>query len=348
MEHAQSILSLTGPPVSTTTGSQALGILKQLIPYLILLLNYVLFQLLRSFVGKLFSYRLMYKDRTAAKKCHKLSLLKLLIDELISTCELCADCAELNVVYEKHGSLAYGVTLFILSYVWIEAFGDAHTTPGYLTEEFFLDKGSELLKTGDTYARFIGQTLAMPLAWRFAALYWRYHLLSEHSSMLEMENCRSSLTTSSWNGFMIEFTCCFISRLAELCGHKLLERKYLSQRVVSGLCSFICSSLVVLTLELSGGYFNPILAASLEYGCKGIKWHQHALVFWLGPLSGHVLARALFKCYGGERLQKVGSIQHGQLARTAGNSRSKAPQTGAAKRTQRTSPRKKSCSDKVD
>lgn len=294
---------------------QPLDILLPIVPYAIILINYVLFKLLRSLVNRLFAYYLIDQATIGGKNKKrarpgadldrelkgKSRLLKLFIDELVSTCELCADCAELNVVYERHGSTAYGLSLFLLTYLWTESFGQAHTSPGYLAEDYFLFEGNKLLRTGDAYARFIGQSLAMPMAWRLASLYWKYQLLNEHSALLIVEDCKSSLTTSTLNGFMIEFTCCLICRLAELIGHKLLERRSLSQRAVSMSCSFLCSVLVVLALELSGGYFNPVLAGSLEYGCKGIHLHQHALVFWLGPLLGHVLARGLFRRYG-ERL----------------------------------------------
>lgn len=284
------------------------GILTpELIPYAILVINLIIFQLLRSSVNKLFIYYMIREPTLKSnQKGHlnkqaqlelsgKCKFLKLLIDELISTCELCADCAELNVIYEKHGSFMYGLGLFILTYFWLDNFGDAHTTPGYLFEDYFLDNGNELLKRGDIYARFLGQSMAMPLAWRFASIYWSYKLLSEHSEMLKSENCKSSLSTSTLNGFLIELICCLLCRLFELFGNKLLSDNSFGKRVINLTSSFLCTILVVLALELSGGYFNPILAASLEYGCKGIDFYQHVLVFWLGPLLGHVLAKASYK-----------------------------------------------------
>lgn len=279
------------------------------IPYAIIIVNFILFKTLRSFVDRIFAYylleHLIKKDkRKRAKEENesnrlgsggKVRFVRLLIGELISTCELCADCAELNIVYEKHGSLAYALALFLLTYLWIDAFGEAHTTPGYLIEDYFLVKGNEMLKTGDAYARFIGQSLALPLAWRFASLYWNYRLISEHSEMLVSENCKSSLTTSTINGFLVEFLCCLLCRSLELIGHKLLDTGSLSKRFVSLVSSFACTVLVVVALEISGGYFNPVLAASLEFGCKGIHFYQHVLVFWLGPLFGHLLARFLYR-----------------------------------------------------
>lgn len=321
---------------SITSASQSKTIdslLPELVPYAILIINYILFQLLRSLVDKVFA-RYASKSKSGHQsgnqtnekynECNNwLLVLRLLVLELISTCELCADCAELNVVYEKHGSMAYGLALFVLTYVWIETFGDAHTTPGYMFEDYVWKHGNTMLKSSNTYARFIGQSLAMPIAWRLATVYWRFHLLNEHKSILSSMSlieedllsfgqpdsgisfvslarqykCKTSLTTTPFYGFSIELVCCMLCRLVELIGQRMLEQNQVGQRVFSVFCSFVSSLLVVMALEISGGYFNPILATSLEYGCQGIDFYQHALVFWLGPLVGHVVARGLFKRY---------------------------------------------------
>lgn len=301
--------------------------ISHLIPYLILALNCILFKLLRSLTSKIFT--LYFQNQTVGsnrrqqqKLNGKWRLIKLFVDELISTCELCADCAELNVVYEKHGSIAYGVGLFILSYLWLGTFGDAHTTPGYLVEDYVLTEGNRMLKTGDAYARFVGQSIAMPLAWRLASFYWNYKLLVEHQDFLAVENCKTSLTTSTTNGFLIEFSCCMICRLIELVGHKLHGDNRITQRVLSTTVSFGGTLLVVLALELSGGYFNPVLAASLEYGCRGIDLYQHAVVFWLGPLLGHVLAKGLFDRYGDQVFGECGTTGRRRSNRTSDESTS--------------------------
>jgi len=292
-----------------------------IIPYAIILANTLLFKLLRSLINGLFAYYLARGNwRRRNNLLHfprqgKARILKLFADELVSTCELCADCAELNVVYERDGALAYGLLLFLLSYLWTEAFGEAQTTPAYLVEEYLLESGRPMLGSADAYARFIGQSLAAPLAWRFASFYWKYQLLSEHQQMLLVENCKSSLTTSTTYGLAIELGCCFICRLVELVGHRLLESSALSRRAVSLVSSFVCTTLVVLALELSGGYFNPILAASLEFGCKGIRFYQHALVFWLGPILGHLLARSLFKALAPNSIDRQTPAGQGQSQR---------------------------------
>lgn len=282
--------------------------LIHLIPYAILMLNYLFFKLLRTTSASLINYLSQLAGNTDAneQRQHRRQknptsrwigeLAKLLADELISTCELCADCAELNVVYERHGSLAYGLSLFALTYlVWLNTFGEAHTTPGYLMEELCLVKGKQLWFEWATYARLAGQLVALPLAWRFASIYWTYELMPEHRALARPHDCRSSLATSTASGLLVELTCSLLCRLCELICQQMHRRGQVSARTSNLANASLASVLVVLALELSGGYLNPILAASLEFGCAGIQVYQHALVFWLGPLLGHLGARLFFE-----------------------------------------------------
>lgn len=40
--------------------------------------------------------------------------------------------------------------------------------------------------------------------------------------------------------------------------------------------------------DYSGGYYNPVLATSLKYGCKGNTDWEHFVVYWLGSSVGAV------------------------------------------------------------
>lgn len=293
---------------SVVSGSDISLRLTHLIPYIILLLNYLFFKLFRVASDRLIANLERITQADAGRQHRKatpgseqisrwyVELVKLLTDELISTCELCADCAELNVVYELHGQLAYGLTLFVLTQlVWLSTFGRAHTTPGYLVEELCLIKGRQVWREAGTYARLLGQLLGLKLAWRFASVYWTYGLMQEHLSMLRVDECWSALNTSTSVGLLVELTCCMLCRLCELTCELMHERGQLSTRGANLANALASSILVVLALDISGGYFNPVLAASLEYGCLGIQNHQHAIVFWLGPLLGHLGARVVFK-----------------------------------------------------
>lgn len=285
----------------------------QLIPYTIIALNCFLFAMLRKLIANILSRLQQPTSNKAASgenskrksdtNSDHIGLLRRhapsassFVNELVSTLELCADCAELNVVYEKHGQLAYGAALALLTYWWLGTFGEALASPGYLAEDLWLYGGKQLFRDSSFWAKLSGQLLAMPLAWRLhMSLYWRHQLLREHAQLLVHENCHSALTTSLLSGFLVEFTCSLLCRLIELITNEvLLKRRLISQQSSSLICSISSTVLVLLALELSGGYFNPVLAASLEFGCKGIETYQHAIVFWLAPLTGHVLARLAY------------------------------------------------------
>lgn len=54
-------------------------------------------------------------------------------------------------------------------------------------------------------------------------------------------------------------------------------------------------SAFVSAFNFSGGYFNPALATSLKYGCKGNTFVEHMVVYWLGASVGSVFSIVLFR-----------------------------------------------------
>lgn len=45
----------------------------------------------------------------------------------------------------------------------------------------------------------------------------------------------------------------------------------------------------------SGGYFNPVLATALKWGCSGYSNVDHIIVYWIGACVGAVLSVPLYK-----------------------------------------------------
>lgn len=45
----------------------------------------------------------------------------------------------------------------------------------------------------------------------------------------------------------------------------------------------------------SGGYFNPVLATSLKWGCDGHTNMEHVIVYWIGSCTGALLSVPIFK-----------------------------------------------------
>lgn len=52
---------------------------------------------------------------------------------------------------------------------------------------------------------------------------------------------------------------------------------------------------IFLAFNYSGGYFNPVLATSLKWGCRGHTNIEHIIVYWLGACVGALASVPLFK-----------------------------------------------------
>lgn len=70
-----------------------------------------------------------------------------------------------------------------------------------------------------------------------------------------------------------------------------LTSKYLSDsepRYAAAIDSFVATSLVVAAFDYSGGYYNPVLATGLKFGCKGHTNVEHVIVYWIGASLGAI------------------------------------------------------------
>lgn len=52
---------------------------------------------------------------------------------------------------------------------------------------------------------------------------------------------------------------------------------------------------ISLAFNYSGGYFNPVLATALKWGCSGYSNIDHIVVYWLGACVGAVFSIPLYK-----------------------------------------------------
>merc|ERR1712038_234331 len=72
--------------------------------------------------------------------------------------------------------------------------------------------------------------------------------------------------------------------------------------------SFVATALVVAAFDHSGGYYNPVLATGLKFGCKGHTNVEHVIVYWIGASLGAIasivvypLLRGVLGVGGGEK-----------------------------------------------
>ena len=126
--------------------------LTHIVPYVVLLINTIFFELSRK-IGNTF---------ISPEKCPNASTL---IKEVIATLELCADCAELSVVWEVHGNLGYGLALFALGIWWSLTWGDAEACPSGPFEDCFLC--GVPVTTLEILVKILGQSIGAYFTWQY-------------------------------------------------------------------------------------------------------------------------------------------------------------------------------------
>ncbi|KAI2798176.1 hypothetical protein RDWZM_001920 [Blomia tropicalis] len=240
-----------------------------IIPYVILLANSIIFYIARIGINHL-----------APNKVN------LLLNEIISTIELCADCAELGVVWEVHGNFGLSIALFLLCVWWSKVFGDAEACPCGPVEECFIIGRS--ITSDDILHKLIGQLIGAYLTWKYTTSIWCFHLSEQHHS-LHTSHCQATLFVSPIYGAAIEGIITFISRIVAL------ESENWNSSISIGANSLVTVLLVLFALNTTGGYFNPIMASALTFGCEGNTMTEHLMVYWIGSLIGGLIARWFHK-----------------------------------------------------
>ncbi|EDW32290.1 GL10509 [Drosophila persimilis] len=57
----------------------------------------------------------------------------------------------------------------------------------------------------------------------------------------------------------------------------------------------VAAQIARLPFNFSGGYFNPVLATALKWGCRGHTNFEHIIVYWIGACVGAVLSVPIYK-----------------------------------------------------
>ncbi|XP_062412899.1 aquaporin 12 [Sardina pilchardus] len=149
-----------------------------------------------------------------------------------------------------------------------------------------LDGGPPLLML---LLRTLLQVAGAHLAWLAAGFYWSLMLTDLHmiKSLMGSE-CTAALRGSVLQGGAVEAACSLAFHLLLLC----LQRRSAFLRVpLLALC------LTFLSFAASGssaGLVNPALAYAVTFNCPGFSFAQYALVYWLGPIVGMILAVFLY------------------------------------------------------
>nr|CAD7257792.1 unnamed protein product [Timema shepardi] len=115
----------------------------------------------------------------------------------------------------------------------------------------------------------------------YVQLLWSLELVETHEGRAFGE-CSTDLQIPVPFGALVEGIATCLCRVAS----KALSD--LEPRFGTAIDSFIGTALVVAAFNYSGGYFNPVLATSLKYGCHGNTIIEHIVVYWIGACCGAI------------------------------------------------------------
>lgn len=217
-------------------------------------------------------------------KLSKEGLVRELICEAIAAGELCACCFELIIVADNFGVATYAVFLFTLTIWWGLQWGNATACPYTYMEQIVQGE----VNFREAALKIWAQLMGGCCVYRYVQLYWWLELAETHEGRA-FEECSADLKVNLYLGAFIEGLATLCCRLAS----KVISEK--DAKFGSFLDSFIGTSLVVLAFNYSGGYFNPVLATALKWGCAGNSALEHIIVYWIGSCVGAVLSVPLFK-----------------------------------------------------
>ncbi|XP_058984864.1 aquaporin-11-like [Musca domestica] len=222
--------------------------------------------------------------RLACKFFKDQGIVPVLVNEAIASAELCACCFELIIVADNFGVAAYAVFLFLLTVWWVKVWGDASACPYTHMEDMLEGKTSLKEVALRTWAELMGGCCV----YRIVQVFWWFEFAETHEGRA-FEECNADLQVNPYLGAAIEGLATLLCRLAS----KTLSEK--GPKFCSIIDSFIGTSLVVAAFNFSGGYFNPVLATALKWGCRGHTNLEHIIVYWIGACVGAILSVPLFR-----------------------------------------------------
>lgn len=245
---------------------------------------------------------LAHYARKLTAKLIKEPFVRLLFEEAIAAAELCGCCFELIIIAENFGVSTYAIFLFFLTIWWSFNWGDATACPYTHLEDYMEGKTDIKKMLFKSFAELFGGIVVF----KYVQMYWALEIAETHKDRA-YEDCKADLQVPMLYGAIIEGIATCICRLSS----KALGD--LNPKFATAIDSFIGTSLVVAAFDYSGGYFNPVLATSLKYGCEGNTMIEHAVVYWIGACTGALISIYLYKVPFIQKLVKGSSDMNGTI-----------------------------------
>ncbi|KAL0274600.1 UNVERIFIED_CONTAM: hypothetical protein PYX00_002695 [Menopon gallinae] len=210
-------------------------------------------------------------------------LLRLLYCEAVASAELCGCCFELIVVAEKFGVYAYLLYLFLLSIWWNLKWAEATACPYTHLEEAV--QGNQEIP--EVLMKIWAELTAGVFVIRLMMFLSNSDLVDSYEGRA-IEKCEADLQVPLVTGAIIEAAGTFFCQLSG----KIIQDLHLKKGQVVG--PFIGTLAVAIAFNHTGGYYNPVLATCLKFGCKGNTIGEHLMVYWAGPCVGSLLSVLIY------------------------------------------------------
>ncbi|KAM5327367.1 aquaporin-12-like [Glossophaga mutica] len=211
--------------------------------------------------------------------------------EAAGAAQLGACCLEMRVLAEL-GPWAGGfgpdlllTLLFLLFLAHGATLDGASANPTVALQELLLAEA----ELPSTLLKLAAQALGVQAACALTRLYWARELSDLHILQNLMDaHCSSALRTTVPLGSLAEGACAFCFHLSLL----RLRSSLPLYRVPA--VALLVTVMAYAAGPLTSAFFNPALAASVTFHCEGHTLLEYAQVYWLGPLTGMVLAVLLY------------------------------------------------------
>ncbi|XP_075943519.1 aquaporin 12 [Anarhichas minor] len=191
-------------------------------------------------------------------------------------------------VGEWAGGLGPDVTLTVLFLVLLThggICGDASGNPTLVVLKFLQLEATTLATLLAVAAQFLGAHLALHVA----AYYWSLELTDMHMiKNLMARECSTSLLVSLLQGFFTECVCTLVLHLV------LLNLRRRSALIRVPLIAVFLTFLSHIAKGYTSAYMSPSLSYGLTFQCSGFTFSQYAVVYWLGSLTGMILALLMY------------------------------------------------------
>jgi len=219
--------------------------------------------------------------RKVIKAALPVGLIRTALNEAVAAAELCACGFELIIVADHYGVLVYAIFLFTLTIWWSQHWGDATACP-YIHFEDCVNGSMPIL---EVVVRTVAEVAGGIAVFKYVQLLWTMEFSETHvgrAHSAAFDKCTADLQIPVMYGALVEGVATMLCRLTS----KFLSEK--EPQYANAIDSFVATSLVVAAFDYSGGYYNPVLATGLKFGCKGHTNVEHVIVYWIGASLGAI------------------------------------------------------------